>query len=105
MAPLRTYTGWNKRTSDKEAQIEPYKKYFFICEGENTEVWYFKKLIDMRKQLGIHPMIDMRLMEKMEEHKSLSNPKALIEFAEQEKDVPENKFDKKHDEMIIVFNG
>ena len=54
MAPVRTYTDWNKRPFDQEAQIEPYRKYFFICEGSNTEVWYFKKLIDLRKQLRIH---------------------------------------------------
>ena len=48
-------------------KIEPYKKFFFICEGANTEVFYFKKLIDLRKQLGIHALIDLRLLEKIEE--------------------------------------
>ena len=71
MAPVRTYTDWNKRPFDQEAQIEPYRKYFFICEGSNTEVWYFKKLIDLRKQLRIHPLIDIRLMEKTEEDKTV----------------------------------
>lgn len=105
MAPIRTYTNWNKRSSDAEDQKEPFRKYFFICEGANTEVWYFRKLIDMRKQLGIHPLIDIRLMEKTEEDANLSNPKALIEFAESQKDVASNKFDKKHDTMIIVFDA
>lgn len=105
MAPIRTYTDWNKRPTDAEDQKEPFRKYFFICEGANTEVWYFRKLIDMRKQLGIHPMIDIRLMEKTEEDANLSNPKALIEFAEKQKDVAENKFDKKHDKMIVVFDA
>ena len=82
MAPIRTYTDWNKRPSDQEDQIEPYRKYFFICEGSNTEVWYFKKLIDLRKQLRIHPLIDIRLMEKTE-----------------------NRFDQKHDKMVIVFDA
>lgn len=44
MAPVRSYTNWNSRTTDEEEQIEPYRKYFFICEGANTETWYFKKL-------------------------------------------------------------
>lgn len=74
MAPIRTYTDWNKRLSDQEDQIEPYRKYFFICEGSNTEVWYFKKLIDLRKQLRIHPLIDIRLMEKTEEDLSQFYP-------------------------------
>ena len=54
MAPVRSYTNWNSRTTDEEEQIEPYRKYFFICEGANTETWYFKKLIDIRKELNIH---------------------------------------------------
>ena len=54
MAPVRSYTNWNSRTTDEEEQIEPYRKYFFICEGTNTETWYFKKLIDIRTELNIH---------------------------------------------------
>jgi len=54
LAPVRSYTNWNSRTTDEEEQIEPYRKYFFICEGANTETWYFKKLIDIRKELNIH---------------------------------------------------
>ncbi|MDO5406606.1 MAG: RloB family protein [Eubacteriales bacterium] len=105
MSPVRTYTDWNKRSSDAEDQREPFRKYFFICEGLNTEVWYFRKLIDMRKQLGIHPMIDIRLMEKTGEDESLSNPKALIEFAEEQKQIAANEFDCEHDKMVVVFDA
>jgi len=105
LAPIRTYTNWNKRPTDVEEKVEPYRKYFFICEGKNTEVWYFKKLIDIRKSLGIHPLIDIRLMEKTGEDDSISNPKALIEFAEKQKKITENDFDNKHDKMIIVFDA
>ncbi len=28
MAPVRTYTDWNKRPSDAEDQREPFRKYF-----------------------------------------------------------------------------
>ncbi|XCP85728.1 RloB family protein [Roseburia hominis] len=105
MAPIRTYTDWNKRPSDAEEQKEPFRKYFFICEGSNTEVWYFRKLIDMRKKLEIHPLIDIRLMEKTEEDAHLSNPKALIEFAEMKKGIVKNKFDSKHDKMVVVFDA
>ena len=55
MAPVRSYTNWNCRENDAKEQIEPYRKYFFICEGANTETWYFRKLIDIRKSLNIHP--------------------------------------------------
>lgn len=105
MAPIRTYTNWNKRSTDIEEKVEPYRKYFFICEGKNTEVWYFKKLIDIRKTLGIHPLIDIRLMEKTGKDENISNPKALIEFAEKQKKNTENNFDAKHDKIIIVFDA
>ena len=46
--PVHTYTNWNSRPSDHEEQVEPYRKYFFICEGANTETFYFRRLIDLR---------------------------------------------------------
>ena len=61
---IEEYSNWNRRASDDEPQIEPYRKYVFICEGLNSEVWYFKRLIDQRKTIGVHPLIDMRLWEK-----------------------------------------
>ena len=105
MAPVRSYTNWNSRTTDEEEQIEPYRKYFFICEGANTETWYFKKLIDIRKELNIHPLIDIRLLEKTDGDRDISFPRRLIEFAENQKENPEIAFDKERDKMIVVFDG
>lgn len=107
MAPIRIYTDWNKRSSDSNEQSEPFRKYFFICEGKNTEVWYFKKLIDLKKQLNIHPLIDIRLLEKTDEDENVSNPKAFIKFAEFQKQIlcREEKFDPEHDQIIIVFDA
>ena len=31
--PVHTFTNWNSRASDQEIQIEPFRKYYFICEG------------------------------------------------------------------------
>ena len=101
MAPVRSYTNWNSRTTDEEEQIEPYRKYFFICEGANTETWYFKKLIDIRKELNIHPLIDIRLLEKTDGDRDISFPRRLIEFAENQKENPEISFDKEQDKMIL----
>ena len=78
-----------------EEQIEPFRKYFFICEGANTETFYFKRLIDLRKQLGIHPLIDIRLWEKTDEDRNLSFAKNLADFAESQKNIPDNDFDLK----------
>ena len=103
--PIHTYTNWNIRPSDEEEQIEPFRKYFFICEGANTETFYFRKLIDLRKALNIHPLIDIRLMEKTEEHSNLSYPKQLLDFAETLKDDESLDFDKEHDRMIVIFDA
>ena len=103
--PIHTYTGWNVRNSAEDEQIEPYKKYIFICEGIYTETFYFEKLIDLRKELGIHPLIDIRLWEKTEKDKDKSYPKDLANFAEEQKYVCENEFDPEHDKIIVVFDG
>lgn len=75
MTPVKSYTNWNSRAADNEEQKEPYRKYFFICEGANTETWYFKKLIDIRKSLDIHPLIDIRLLEKTEGDRDITYKK------------------------------
>ena len=103
--PVHTYTNWNSRPSDQVEQIEPFRKYFFICEGANTETFYFKRLIDLRKQLGIHPLIDIRLWEKTDEDRNLSNAKKLVSFSEKQKQNPDNDFDSERDKMVIVFDG
>lgn len=102
--PVHTYTNWNVRSSDMEEQVEPYRKYFFICEGANTETFYFKRLIDLRKQLGINPLIDIRLWEKTDGDKNLSFPKNLVKFAGNQKKL-ESDFDYERDKMVIVFDG
>lgn len=103
--PIHTYTNWNSRPSDQEEQVEPFRKYFFICEGANTETFYFEKLIDLRKQLGIHPLIDIRLWEKTGQDKNLLFAKNLVEFAAKQKEISENEFDPERDKMVIVFDG
>ena len=103
--PVHTYTNWNSRPSDQEEQVEPFRKYYFICEGANTETFYFEKLVDLRKELGIHPLIDIRLWEKTEGDKNISFAKNLAAFAKEQKSLAENEFDSDRDKMIIVFDG
>lgn len=103
--PVHTYTNWNKRQSDTEEQREPFRKYFFICEGANTETFYFKRLIDMRKELGIHPLIDIRLWEKTGADKDISFAKNLVNFAFEQKKIENNGFDAERDKMVVVFDA
>lgn len=105
MAPIRSYTNWNVRSTDNDAQIEPYRHYYFICEGRNTEKWYFEKLIDIRKELSIHSDIELVYLEKTDEDENLSNPTQLIDFADQQKRNGSIAFDHKFDKMIVVFDA
>ncbi len=103
--PVHIYTNWNSRPSDLVDQIEPFRKYIFICEGANTETFYFRRLIDLRKQLEIHPLIDICLWEKTDEDRNLSFAKNLVAFAEKQKQNPDNDFDGERDKMVIIFDG
>lgn len=105
MAPVRSYYNWNQRKSDTNEAIEPYRKYFFICEGANTETWYFEKLVDYKKELGINPNIDIRFLEKTQQDKNIYFPRRLIEFAEEQKLNSDISFDAEMDRMIIVFDA
>lgn len=105
MAPIRSYSDWNTRSSNKESQIEPYKHYYFICEGQNTEKWYFEKFIDMKKEFSISALISIDYLEKTDEHKTWSNPKKLYELAESCRKNGDISFDPKHDTMILVFDA
>ena len=44
-------------------------------------------------------------MEKTEEDQNLSNPKRLIEFAEEQKANTDISFDSEHDHMIVVIDA
>ena len=102
---IEEYSNWNQRESDSNAKLEPYRKYVFICEGENTEVWYFRRLIDLRKTLGIHPLIDLCLWEKTDGDASLSAPNRLLRFANEKKRQPSLAFDPTFDKLVIVFDA
>ena len=103
--PIKAYSNWNKRRSNSEKQIDPYKRYYFICEGKNTEFWYFKKLIDIRKSLSIHSNIELVYLEKTDEDENISNPKSLIDFADDQKKKGTVKFDSNYDKMIVIFDA
>ena len=100
---VHIYSSWNRRQSDEEPQIEPLRKYFFICEGANTETFYFRKLIDSRKELGIHPLINLALLEKTEEDRNLSYARNLVSFAFRKKE--KGSFDPERDKMVVVFDA
>lgn len=105
MAPIRTYNNWNSRSSNNIEQVDPYKHYYFVCEGQNTEQWYFEKFIDLRKDFGIPSLISIDYLEKTEEHRGWSNPKKILELATTSRKAGDITFDPKRDTMILVFDA
>lgn len=105
MPSIHEYGMWTTRTSDSDEQIEPLRKYVFICEGESTEEWYFKKLIERIDELDLHPLVDIRLWEKTDKDKGISDPRALVRFAHRKKRDGELGYVRGHDRMVIVFDA
>ena len=103
MAPLREYSDWNVREAEDEER-DLYKTYYLICEGENTEKFYFEKIINIRKELGIASNIRITYLEKIDEDRTASNPKKLIELAEKYIAEHEDSFDTELDKIILVFD-
>lgn len=45
MAPIKTYSNWNKCSGNAEEQIAPYRRYYFICEGKILNGGTLKNLL------------------------------------------------------------
>lgn len=80
---VNEYKNWNIRPSDCEDMIPFYKRMYFLCEGANTEKFYFEKFIDKLHELGVPSTIEVIYLEKTEEIKDMSFPAHLIEYANQ----------------------
>ena len=106
MIPIYLYSHWNQRPSDSNTPVEPLRKYFFLSEGANTERFYFEKLIDIKKDIGISNLIELVFIEKTGQDKDISFPKNLINFAKVKREELINKelFNPDRDIMIVVFN-
>ncbi len=105
MASIRKYLNWNKRSSNSKKQIDPYRRYYFICEGQNTERWYFEKLIEIRKSLSIHSNLELVDLKKIGKREHVSHPKSLIECADAQRKDKTITFDPKHDKMVVIFDA
>lgn len=104
---VHVFSNWNVRITETQEEVQPYRRYYFLCEGANTERFYFRKLISLKKALGIHPFIDVCYLNKEDVDKNISNPGKLYELAlkTHEELVQEEKFDQQRDRMILVFDA
>lgn len=106
MPPINLHSDWNLRPSDSKEKIEPLKRYYILCEGANTERFYFTKIITLKTKLKIHSLIELVFIEKTESDKDLSNPKQLVDFAKEKRKVliDSEVFEMDRDIMIVTFD-
>jgi hypothetical protein len=79
--------------------------YFIVCEGQNTERWYFEHLNSFRRKQDIHSPIEIIPLKKEGKYKNLSYPAQLVRYANKQKSNPEIGFDPERDKMIIIFDA
>jgi len=105
MSHLREFKSITQRFTDDKV-IEETKKYYFVFEGSNTEVDYFKGIKKYSKELEISNMIEIVILEKDESIGTHSAPTRLLQEARITKAdlIKEEKFDEAIDRFVIVFD-
>lgn len=99
---LRTFKPLNRDITP----LEDAKKYYFIFEGSNTEVDYFKGIANHSKEIEISNMIEIIILEKEANIKTTSAPNRLLEFAKNKKEELKTKklFNDEIVEFVLVFD-
>ncbi len=105
MPPLNPINAWDERGVE-ETRREA-SRFFFICEGANTERWYFVELFRLLNKMGLPARAELVYMDRVGGDQDVSNPKRLAEFAV---DVRGNKgrdygFDGSVDRTVLVFDA
>lgn len=104
---FRSYTPLTQRFADDEiVEMENTKKYYFVFEGSNTEVEYFKGIEKYSKELEISNFIKLIILEKDESIDTHSDPKRLLQEARITKKelIQKEEFDESIDEFVLVFD-
>lgn len=103
---MTSHEKWNKRSADKVQQIDIKKRYWFVCEGRNTEVSYIRCLNNRRKDIGINALIELCPYKKQGADKGITDPKSLVKYTERLcKDGKFEDFDDMHDKIVVVFDA
>lgn len=104
MRPYTYGTSWGVRTATFLPRKPIKKKFYFICEGENTEVNYFESFFQHRKELEVNPLLDFIIVKRTEDDKGKSAPICLLEHADKVLLDPLSLFDLKNDVFVFVFD-
>lgn len=103
--PLREQRSVLARYED-DTPIEPFRRYYLIFEGKNTEKKYFQGIEGYRKELEINSAIELVILSKEGEIRDYSNPKKLLELINIKKEELKStsQYDKEIDRFVIVFD-
>lgn len=77
---MRIEQGYGIRYSEEAFSEEPKKKYFFACEGKDTEYQYLKGIESIKVALDLDPLIE--IIPIKHDEKTPSNPLRLKDEAE-----------------------
>lgn len=104
LRPFRPLT--QRFANDEIVEMEDTKKYYFVFEGSNTEVDYFKGIEKYSKELEISNFIKLIILEKDESISTHSDPKRLLHEARRTKEelIQTKDFDEEIDKFVLVFD-
>lgn len=100
--PLREQRSVLARYED-DTPIEPFRRYYLIFEGKNTEKKYFQGIEGYRKELEINSAIELVILSKEGEIRDYSSPKKLLELINNKKE--ELKSTTQYDEEMFSVTG
>lgn len=75
---MRESREFGKRTGTSKSK-EPIKKFFLVCEGEQTEIIYFNSFRQFFHELEINPLIEIVPIIRSYSEKGWSNPKKILD--------------------------
>lgn len=75
MREIKTFA---KRKITKSSD-EVARKYFLVYEGKETELKYFEAVNDLRREIGINPLIELCPLIRSYSENGWSNPKKILE--------------------------
>lgn len=105
MSPLIDISTWNHRS--RAIRRKPRSRCFLISEGANTEYRYFSALAAKLDREGKPETIEIRPIERTEDDRNKSNPKALAEQARLIYEDADGRYgyDKEVDRIVVVFDA
>ncbi|MEJ6949384.1 RloB family protein [Natronospora cellulosivora (SeqCode)] len=105
MSPLREIRQWTSRYKE-DKQINPLRRYYLIFEGAHTELKYFEGIVNNRKILDIHSLIELVILDKDGDIENHSHPKRLYDLINKKKSQLENdeNYNKNIDKFVIIFD-